>query len=277
MAAGIGAGRSLQEIQKTLTLDAYKGFERWDTHRTVHIAQVYELDHGDAAYRRNADELNTLGLRASDSHPQPAQACRSETQLRIRASPEPEARSHRSPVRAEPLTAMVIVHMKRNVAAVAVVVSFVLGVAVRAQLANPIPAPITKQGLRVEIKDVARLPDSRGLRPANEDVAPTSWARVNFVRELPDGRRFANDMRGLLYVLDRNGQPSLYANVAAVFPLGWYRGLQNGLVNFEFHPEFAANGLFYTIHNERGPGNPGKPDFIPPGFTAGRGHVSRPS
>ena len=42
VAAGIGAGRSLQESQKTLTLDTYKGFERWDTHRTVHIAQVYE-------------------------------------------------------------------------------------------------------------------------------------------------------------------------------------------------------------------------------------------
>ncbi|HEY5619448.1 MAG TPA: MBL fold metallo-hydrolase [Vicinamibacterales bacterium] len=41
VAAGIAAGRSLAEIQKTLTLDAYKGFERWDTHRTVHIAQVY--------------------------------------------------------------------------------------------------------------------------------------------------------------------------------------------------------------------------------------------
>ena len=42
VAAGIGAGRSLAEIQKTLMLDAYKGFERWDTHRTVHIAQVHE-------------------------------------------------------------------------------------------------------------------------------------------------------------------------------------------------------------------------------------------
>jgi glyoxylase-like metal-dependent hydrolase (beta-lactamase superfamily II) len=42
VAAGIGAGRSLQEIQKTLTLDNYKDFERWDTHRTVHIAYVYE-------------------------------------------------------------------------------------------------------------------------------------------------------------------------------------------------------------------------------------------
>jgi glyoxylase-like metal-dependent hydrolase (beta-lactamase superfamily II) len=31
VAAGVGAGRSLAEIQKSLTLDAYKGFERWDT------------------------------------------------------------------------------------------------------------------------------------------------------------------------------------------------------------------------------------------------------
>jgi glyoxylase-like metal-dependent hydrolase (beta-lactamase superfamily II) len=41
VAAGIGAGGSLLEIQKTLTLDAYKGFERWDTHRQTHIAAVY--------------------------------------------------------------------------------------------------------------------------------------------------------------------------------------------------------------------------------------------
>ena len=41
VAAGIGAGRSLAEIQKTLTLDAYKGFERWDTSREAHIAAVY--------------------------------------------------------------------------------------------------------------------------------------------------------------------------------------------------------------------------------------------
>lgn len=41
VAAGVGAGRSLAEIQKTLTLDAYKGFERWDTTREAHIAAVY--------------------------------------------------------------------------------------------------------------------------------------------------------------------------------------------------------------------------------------------
>src|SRR5207244_13424380 len=33
-----------------------------------------------------------------------------------------------------------------------------------------------------------------------------------------------------------------------------------------FHPEFAKNGRFYTVHAERGPGNPKKPDFIPIGY-----------
>ena len=41
VAAGVAAGRSLPEIQRTLTLDAYKGFERWDTIREAHIAAVY--------------------------------------------------------------------------------------------------------------------------------------------------------------------------------------------------------------------------------------------
>jgi hypothetical protein len=34
------------------------------------------------------------------------------------------------------------------------------------QVADPIPTPIPKRGLRVEIRDVARLPDTRKLRPA---------------------------------------------------------------------------------------------------------------
>ena len=41
VATGIGAGRSLAEIQKTLMLEAYKPFERWDTSREAHIAAVY--------------------------------------------------------------------------------------------------------------------------------------------------------------------------------------------------------------------------------------------
>src|SRR5262245_50790170 len=112
-------------------------------------------------------------------------------------------------------------------------------VAVGAQVKDPIPAPITNHGLSVEIQDVARLPDSRMLHPASEDVAPTAWARVSFVRELPDGRRFANDSRGRLYLLDKNNTPSLYADVAAVFPMAFYQSLESGFIGFEFHPEFA--------------------------------------
>jgi hypothetical protein len=55
VAAGVGAGRSLAEIQKTLTLDAYKGFERWDTSREAHIAAVYETMKG----RRAATNAGT--------------------------------------------------------------------------------------------------------------------------------------------------------------------------------------------------------------------------
>ena len=139
--------------------------------------------------------------------------------------------------------------------------------AMQGQIANPVSAPIEKRGLMVEIKDVVRLPDTRGLRPLTEDVTPAGWARVSFVRDLPDGRRFANDSRGLFYLLDRNNQPSVYANVAATFPFAIYNRLESGFIGFDFHPEFARNGLFYTVHSERAAGNPATPNFIPPGFT----------
>ena len=151
-----------------------------------------------------------------------------------------------------------------------VIIMFLALVAARAldaQIANPIPAPVEKRGLMVEIRDVVRLPDTRGLRPADQDVTPAGWARVSFVRDIADGRRFANDSRGLLYLLGRdNNQPSVYANVGAVFPRAVYNRLESGFIGFDFHPEFARNGLFYTVHAERAPGNPATPNFIPPGF-----------
>src|SRR5580693_7932506 len=95
---------------------------------------------------------------------------------------------------------------------------------------NPIPTPIVKKGLAVEVKDLARLPDTRALRPADQDVVPAGWARVSYVRDLPDGRRFANDSRGFLYLLDKNNHPHVYANVAAVFPFGLYNRLESGFI-----------------------------------------------
>jgi Glucose / Sorbosone dehydrogenase len=139
--------------------------------------------------------------------------------------------------------------------------------AIDAQVSNPLPAPVVKRGLSVEIRDVVRLPETRGLRPADQDVSPAGWARVSFVRDLPDGRRFVNDSRGFLYLLDRNNQPAVYANVGAAFPFAIYNRLESGFIGFDFHPEFAKNGLFYTVHGERATGNPATPNFIPPGFT----------
>ena len=131
---------------------------------------------------------------------------------------------------------------------------------------NPIPEPIVKRGLAVEVRDLVRLPDTRGLRPADQDVAPAAWARVSYVRDLPDGRRFANDSRGLLYLIGTNNQPQVYADAGAAFPYGVYTRLESGFIGFAFHPDFATNGLFYTVHSERGPGNPKTPDFIPIGY-----------
>jgi hypothetical protein len=134
---------------------------------------------------------------------------------------------------------------------------------------NPIPAPIQQGGIAVEVRDLVRLPDTRGLRPLTEDVNPAGWARVSFVRDAPDGRRFANDSRGRLYRLEAGtGEPWVYADVAAAFPFAVYNRLESGFIGFDFHPAFTANGLFYTIHSERAAGNPATPDFIPPGFTA---------
>jgi hypothetical protein len=131
---------------------------------------------------------------------------------------------------------------------------------------NPIPAPVQKRGLAIEIKDYTRLPDTRTVRPSDQDVNNPGWARVSYLRDLPDGRRFVNDSRGFLYLLDANNQPQVYANVAEAFPYGVYNRLESGFIGFAFHPEFAKNGLFYTIHSERGPGNPKTPDFIPIGY-----------
>ncbi|HEX3487261.1 MAG TPA: PQQ-dependent sugar dehydrogenase [Micropepsaceae bacterium] len=156
----------------------------------------------------------------------------------------------------------------RFVMPLAIVAAVTAAGATKAQItSNPIPAPIEKHGIAVEIKDLVRLPDTRPLRPASEDVTPSGWARVSYVRDLPDGRRFANDSRGFLYLLDANNQPHVYADVAAAFPYGVYNRLESGFIGFVFHPEFAKNGLFYTVHSERGPGNPKTPDFIPPGYT----------
>ena len=133
--------------------------------------------------------------------------------------------------------------------------------------ANPIPAPVEKRGLVIEIADVVRLPQTLGMRPPDQDVNPAGWARVSFIRDAPDGRRFVNDARGFLYLLDRNNRTSVYLDFASRVQHVNYSRLESGLIGFTFHPEFAANGLLYTVHVEFARDNPAKPNFVPPGYT----------
>ena len=157
----------------------------------------------------------------------------------------------------------------RTLPAAIAFLSFAAAAVIDAQItSNPIPAPVEKRGLAVRLSDVVRLPETRGMRPADQDVNPSGWARISFVRDLPDGRRFTNDSRGFLYLLDRQNRPALYLDFAALFPHTVYNRLESGLIGFDFHPEFAKNGLFYTVHGERATGNPATPNFVPPGFTA---------
>ena len=131
---------------------------------------------------------------------------------------------------------------------------------------NPIPAPVEKQGLAVELRDYVRLPRTLGALPTDRDVNPPGYARVSFVIDAPDGRRFANDQRGFIYILEEGAEPSLYLDFRPSFPYTLYNRLESGLIGFGFHPEFADNGLFYTVHVEHVQDNPAEPHFIPPGF-----------
>jgi len=132
---------------------------------------------------------------------------------------------------------------------------------------NPIPEPLVKGDLMIEIADVVRLPHTAGLLSAEDDVNPAGWARVSFVHDLPDGRRFANDQRGFIWIIRDEAARALWLDTREAFPYTLYNRLESGLVGFAMHPEFADNGLFYTVHVEHVVDNPNTPDFIPPGYT----------
>ena len=121
-----------------------------------------------------------------------------------------------------------------------------------AQVENPIPEPITNRGLRVEVSEVARLPDSRTKHSPERDVDPNAWARVSFVRDLPDGRRFANDSRGGLYLIGADDEPSLYVDVSESFPHGVYAGLGSGFIGYRGTvPELQGKFVFGDIQRGR--------------------------
>ena len=136
--------------------------------------------------------------------------------------------------------------------------------AIRAQTLNdPFDAriPLTEGVITVGVAEFASLPDVDG-DPAR---------MMLLVDEPGTGRLFVNDMRGLLYSVDYDGQTvTPYLDLtAAVWGLSVQaaRGEQ-GLQSFAFHPQFSQAGTpgfgkFYTYLDTSNSSPP--PDFAPGG------------
>ena len=110
--------------------------------------------------------------------------------------------------------------------------------------------------LTLELADYAPMPITGELDGQNTRA---QLARVNFLRDEPGGRRFfVNDINGPLYIVDKRtkafttyldfngagGRPGLFRKFT------FERNFAIGLTTFHFDPDYARNGVFYTIHLE---------------------------
>ncbi len=126
---------------------------------------------------------------------------------------------------------------------------------------NPIPEPIEKSKLSVGLEEVVKIPDSGNDKDENKA------ARLNLLIPPGDGsgRLFVNDMRGKLYVII-NRTATVYMDIKSLVGKRFHdKSGQQGFSYFAFHPEFAKNGIFYTVTSEEK--NTGKPS-LPPSATA---------
>jgi hypothetical protein len=135
-------------------------------------------------------------------------------------------------------------------------------------LLNPLPDP-ARSPLGIEVTDFAQLPESH-TTPATQDPRLDRYNRITHLDEIPDGsgRLMVPDNNGTLYTVDKQtGAYTAYLDVRAAFIDNFHNhaGLGTGLGAAEFHPDFAENGLFYTVHTEAGSAlTEDTPDF--PGF-----------
>jgi hypothetical protein len=110
--------------------------------------------------------------------------------------------------------------------------------------------------LTLEIADYLTMPATGGL---DGDGNSSSFARVNALRDEPGGRRFfVNDLNGPLYVVDKKTKTfTTYLNFNGSGTEGglfrrftYAAGFANGLISFQFDPDYLRNGRFYTVHLE---------------------------
>ena len=126
--------------------------------------------------------------------------------------------------------------------------------------------------LQLQLEDYAQLPITG--EPDGQNTRG-QLARVNALLDEPGGRRFVvNDLNGPLYILDKQTRKlTVYldfnglAGRPGLFPkFTFERNFATGLTNFAFDPDYARNGVFYTLHMEdpNGPGLPApKPGVVP--------------
>jgi glucose/arabinose dehydrogenase/mono/diheme cytochrome c family protein len=120
----------------------------------------------------------------------------------------------------------------------------------------PTTETVAKVRPTLELVEYVRMPIT--AEPAGDNTR-AQLARVNFMREEPGGRRFfVNDLNGPLYILDKatkqfttyldfnglGGRPGVYQRFT------FQRNFAMGLINVVFDPDYARNGVFYTIHTE---------------------------
>ena len=110
----------------------------------------------------------------------------------------------------------------------------------------------------LQLTDFAALPITGSPNGAGNNAG--SLARINFMREEPSPARrfFVNDLNGPLYILDRKTkQATKYldfdgrgARSGLFDKMAVENGLASGFISFQFDPDYARNGKFYTIHLE---------------------------
>ena len=112
------------------------------------------------------------------------------------------------------------------------------------EVLDPIPEPIEQSELSIGFQEIVQIPNSGSQNNLS--------ARLNLLAAPGDnsGRLFVNDMRGKLYVIN-DGVASEYMNLESLVGEAFLDETnQQGFSYFAFHPEFATNGIFYTINTE---------------------------
>jgi hypothetical protein len=119
-------------------------------------------------------------------------------------------------------------------------------------LPDPLPDPVPSS-LGITVEEFAQFPKTEPVPPPT-DQRLMRHARINHLGELPDGsgRMYVPDLNGKMYLVGDDGVPQLYLDVGATFAPEFIsgRGLGSGSGFITFHPDFARNGKFYTVHTE---------------------------